>query len=180
MTATIRTFVATAIVAVLSSPALAQTDFGSPVGAGGGLGAAVAPLGLRANSGARAAVGPAARAAASINSARARFVNATGGGVPEASPAGGTVTVPAPAAQALGAVLSGSASPAQLQTLSAALGGGTRAGALITALQAFVANSSNDSYATAVMRLNTVIRATPPGQVPSATLVAVRNLLAGN
>lgn len=173
MTITRKIFSAAAFVAVASSAVQAQTDFGSPVGAGGGLGASVAPLGVpRVLSG--SVVG------ASVGLRAGEFVRSPAGGTAVRSPAGGTVTVPQAAAQALGAVMTGSASPAQLQTLNAALGGGTTNGALVSALQAFAANSRDaGARNAAVNAYNAAIRATPSGQTPTATMVAVRSLLAG-
>lgn len=170
-----RVLMAAALLLGLGSTAsFAQTDFGSPVGAGGGLGASVAPLGVGG------VIRSAAFAPAGFSNARAAFVNATGGGAQVNSPAGGTVTVPTPAAQALGAVLSGSATPAQLQTLNAALGGGTTNGALVSALQALGASPSAAALNNAITAYNTAIRATPAGQTPSATMVAVRSVLAAS
>jgi len=166
---------AAVLLGICSMSSQAQTDFGSPVGAGGGLGASVAPLGVG---------GSAARSgylafATRFGNARSTFLNATGAGVQVPSPAGGTVAVPTPAAQALGAVLSWSATAAQLQTLNAALGGGVVNGALVSALQALVAEPSGKSLVAAREAYNAAIRATPAGQTPSATIIAVRGLLAG-
>lgn len=164
---------AAALVAVASSALQAQTDFGSPVGAGGGLGASVAPLGVPATF-AYEVIG------APVTVTGREFVSSPAGGSVVWSPAGGTVTVPQAAAQALGAVLTGAASPAQLQTLNAALGGGTANGALVSALQALAANPRDvGARNAAVNAYNAAIRATPSGQTPTATMVAVRSVLSG-
>ena len=168
---------AAALVAATSAAAAAQTDFGSPIGAGGGLGGAVAPLGLPGGNN-NGAAGNSGVSPAGLANARSAFVNATGGGVTVQNPAGGTVTVPQAAAQALGGVLGGSPTPAQSQALTAALGGGAPATALTNALAAMGSNPSIATVTNAVNAFNAAIDALPAGQAPSPAVLAARQAIA--
>jgi ABC-type branched-subunit amino acid transport system substrate-binding protein len=162
--------IAAALVAVVSSVASAQTDFGSPLGSGGGVGGAVAPF---LPAGTNAAAG-----GVSFGAARTAFVNATAAGVVVNNPVGGgTVTVPQAAAQALGGVLGGNPTAAQQSTLTAALGGGTVAGALVQALQNMGSSPSFTTISQAVSAFNALINSLPSGSTPSATVVAARNAI---
>lgn len=168
---------ALALVAAASSTAVAQTDFGSSLGAGAGLGASVAPLGVPG--GPDASPGLPTTGAQGLANARAAFMNATGGGVSVPNPAGGTVTVPQAAAQALGAVLGGNATPAQVNTLSAALGvSGSAASLLVQALQSLGGSVTTVNLSRAIAAYNAAVDATPAGSNPSPTLLAVRQALA--
>lgn len=179
MTKTKQILAALALVASASSMAVAQTDFGSPIGAGAGLGAAVAPLGVPGGNGPGGTAGLSGNGAQGLANARAAFMNATGGGATVQNPAGGTVTVPQAAAQALGGVLGGSPTAAQVSTLTAALGvSGSAAGVLVQALQTFGGNASVPNLARAISAFNAAVDATPAGSNPSPALLAVRQALA--
>ncbi|MEX2181696.1 MAG: hypothetical protein WD771_06605 [Gemmatimonadaceae bacterium] len=173
---------ALALVALGSTVAVAQTDFGSPIGSGGGLGGSVAPLGVpnaenMPGGASRALSGP---AAAGLATARASLMNAGTGGVTVTNPAGGTVTVPQAAARGLGAVLGGNPTPAQVSAFTSALTG-VPAGsstALTNALRAFGANANFNTLTAAVRAYNAAIDALPAGATPPPALLAVRNALA--
>ncbi len=173
-----KTLFAAALLAVASSVATAQTDFGSPIGAGGGLGGAVAPLGVPSVGN---MPGSPASASAGLGSARSAFVAATGAGPTVANPAGGTVAVPPAIAQAVGAVLGGGATPAQVNAANAAFGGTPAAAALTQALQT-LGGSGGMNYSNvsnAVAAYNAAVDALPPGQAPGPGLLAARSVLAG-
>lgn len=164
---------ATALVAVTSVVAAAQTDFGSPLGAGAGVGGAVAPFGVPGAAGAGTAGGLSGGGAIGLNNARATFANAGSNGVTVTNPAGGNVNLPQAAAQALGAALGGSASPAQVTALTNA---GVPAG-LVTALAALGSNPSMGALTRAITAYNAAIDALPAGATPSPALLAVRQAL---
>ena len=144
MTNSKKVLAALALVAMSSTVALAQSDFGSPLGAGAGMGGSVAPLGIPGGGpgGVAPGGGLTGPGAAGLANARSSFLNATGGGVSVSNPSGGTVTVPQAAARALGAVLGGAPTSAQVNALTTALTGlpASSAGALVRALSAFGAS----------------------------------------
>lgn len=162
---------ATALVAVTSVVAAAQSDFGSPIGAGAGLGGAVAPFGVPGAAG-RAGAALSGPAAAGLARARAAFANAGANGVSVTNPAGGNVNLPQAAAQALGAALGGSVTPAQAAALANA---GVPAG-LTTALAALGSNPSMGSLSRAIAAFNAAIDAAPAG-TPAPALLAARQAL---
>jgi hypothetical protein len=178
MTKTKQILAALALVASASSIAVAQTDFGSPIGAGAGLGAAVAPLGVPGGNGPGGTAGLSGNGAQGLANARAAFMNATGGGATVQNPAGGTVTVPQAAAQALGGVLGGNPTAAQVSTLTSALNAGSASAPLVQALQALGGNASTANLGRAIAAFNAAVDATPAGANPSPALLAVRQALA--
>ncbi len=179
MTMTKKLLAALALTAAVSTVGVAQTDFGSAIGAGAGLGGAVAPLGLPGGGGPDGTAGLSGVGAQGLANARAAFMNATGGGATVTNPAGGTVVVPQAAAQALGAVLGGSPTAAQSSTLASAFGPtpATQANGLVTALAALGRNGSFANLVSAVQAYNAAIDALPAGQNPSPALLAARQAL---
>lgn len=166
-----------AILASVSSVATAQgsTDAGGVGGAGGAVTSALAPAGLPA-----AAYGtPQLRAAvASIATSRSTFGAPSAAGVQVSNPAGGQVTVPQALAQAVGAALQGSASGAQQRALATEFGGGDAGRALARALNRMGRDVSNNGTSNAITAYNDAVRALPPGQTPSPTLLAARQVIA--
>ncbi len=165
---------ALALVAASSSLAMAQTDFGSPIGAGAGLGGTVAPF----YSG-TAGSGLTGTGVSGLNSARNAFANATGANVVVTNPAGGNVNVPTNLVQALAAVLGGAPSPAQFSSVVNSLEGvpGNLASALVTALQTLGATPNYPNLVRAVQAYNAAIDALPAGTNPSPGLLAIRSAL---
>lgn len=174
MTMTKKILAAAALVALASSAAVAQTDFGSPIGAGAGMGGAVAPLGVPGGAGGGGAMSGAG--AAGLANARAAMMNAGSNGVSVPNPAGGNVTVPQAAAQALGAVLGGNPTAAQRSAVLSALSPvpASAANALTGALQALGANPSGANLGRAIAAFNAAIDALPAGQNPPAALLGAR------
>lgn len=179
MTNTKKLLAAVALVAATSSAALAQTDFGSPMGAGAGLGSSVAPLGMPGSRQTASGGGNFEGSRGALSTARANFVNATGGGVTVSNPAGGTVTVPQALAQALGAVLGGNATAQQSSALAAAFGGGSTGGQLVSALGSLSSFPNGANVLSAVRAFNAAVNALPAGQAPSPALLAARQVIAG-
>jgi hypothetical protein len=169
-------FAAAALVALASSAAIAQTDFGSPVGAGAGVGGSIAPLGIPGRN-----VGAASSGGintAGLGAARATFIGATGGSsVTIPSPAGGNVVVPPAAAQALAGVLGGSPSAADVAALNQGFGSTPAGSALITSLQSLGTSPSPAQVRTAILAYNAAVRALPAGVVPGPALLAARHLI---
>ena len=159
--------VAATAVALLSAPAVAQTDVGSPIGGGAGLGGSVAPLGVPGG------------AASSFSALASEFSNSDDDGVEVVNPAGGTATLPAAAARAIGALLSGNGTAADVQTAAAAFGGTPAATALANALQAMGNSLSPETAAAAVNAHNAAVDALPAGANPGPGLMASRQVLAG-
>lgn len=183
MTNSSKVLAALALVAMSATIVLAQpTDAGSPMGAGAGLGASVAPLGLPGGGTGRGAPGGALSGAGSqgFANSRAAFMNAASTGVSVTNPAGGTMTLPQAAARALGGVLGGSPTPAQTTALTNALTGvpASSAGALVRAMTAFGANANFGSLSTAVAAFNAAVNALPAGAAVPPALLAVRQALA--
>lgn len=179
MTMTTKLFAALALTAAVSTVGVAQTDFGSALGAGAGMGGAVAPLGLPGGSGPGGTAGLSGNAVAGLANARAAFTNATGGGTSVTNPSGGTVVVPQAAAQALGAVLGGSPTAAQTAALATAFGPtpAGQANGLANALAALGANGSFSALVNAVQAYNAAVDALPAGATPSPALLAARQAL---
>lgn len=171
-------FAAAALIALASSVAVAQTDFGSPLGAGGGVGGSIAPLGVPGGNGPGGTAGNSGVNAGGLNTARGAFLAATGGGVTVQNPGGGTVTVPQAAAQALGGVLGGNPNAGQVQALNQAFGGSAAGNALTNALQSFGASPSFNNLVTAIQAYNTAITTLPAGGQPTPALLAARQALA--
>jgi len=172
---------ALALVAGSATAAVAQTDGGSPLGAGGGVTGSVAPLGVPGG-GATGGGGNAISGAGSQGLAQARsaFLSATGAGATVTNPAGGTVTVPVAAAQALGGVLGGTPTPAQVTALTNALPGipANASGPLVRALAAFGASANTGTLTTAVQAFNAAVNALPAGAPIPPALLAIRSALA--
>jgi hypothetical protein len=172
---------AAAISATFASVAMAQTDGGGP-GSGGGFGGSVAPLGLP---GTPAGGGTTGRGTLSgpglsgLAGARANFLNSAAAGLMIPNPAGGQVNVPQPVARALGAVLGGNATPAQLSAVGGALTGvpAASATALTNALTAFGRSANFATLSAAVSAYNNAVNALPAGATPSPALLAIRNAL---
>lgn len=170
---------AAALVAMASTAAVAQTDFGSPLGAGAGVGGAVAPNGVPGAAGSGSAAGLTGPGAAGLANARAAFMNAASNGVTVPNVAGGNVTLPQDVARALGAVLGGNATPAQASALANALTGvpAARATALVAALGALGANGSLGNLGNAISQYNGSIDALPAGAMPAPAMHAIRQAL---
>jgi hypothetical protein len=170
---------AAALVAMASTVAIAQTDFGSPLGAGAGVGGAVAPFGVPGAAGSGTAAGLTGPGAVGLANARAAFASAASNGVTVPNPAGGNVTLAQDAALALGAVLGGSATPAQSAALANALTGvpAARATALVTALASLGSNASIGNLGNAISQYNAAIDALPAGALPAPAMHAVRQAL---
>jgi hypothetical protein len=169
-------FAALALVAVSSSQVMAQTDFGSPIGAGAGLGGTVAPFSVGTSG---SVVGLSSNGATGLNSARSAFANATGASLVVSNPAGGNVNVPTNLVQALAAVLRGSPTASQFSTVVNSLEGvpGTLATALVRALQTLGAAPNFPNLVRAVQAYNVAIDALPSGANPSPGLIAIRSAL---
>lgn len=170
-------FAAVALVALASSAALAQTDFGSPVGGGAGVGGSIAPLGIPGRSvGATMSGGV---NTGGLGAARGAFISATGGSsVTIANPAGGNVVVPPAAAQALAGVLGGSPSAADVAGLNQGFGGTAAGNTLVTTLQSLGANPTPAQVRSAILAYNAAVRALPAGTVPGPALLAARHVIA--
>lgn len=177
MTMTKKILAAAALVALASSAAVAQTDFGSPLGAGAGIGGSVAPLGVP---GGVPGGGPTGAGMAGLANARAAMMNAGSNGISVPNPAGGNVTVPQAAAQALAAVLGGNPTAAQRSALVTALSPvpASSANALVSALVLLGASPSAANLGGAIGSYNGAVDAIPAGQNPPPALLAVRQALA--
>jgi hypothetical protein len=176
MTLSKKLLAAFALVATASSAAVAQTDFGSPLGAGAGVGGAVAPLGHPGGGGGSGG-GLSGNGMSGLANARASFMNAGAGGVSIPNPAGGTVNLSQSLARALAAVMGGNPTPAQVSELTAAIGGSGAAG-LVQALTALGRGASMAALGSAVRAFNGAVDGTPAGSTPSPALLAVRQALA--
>lgn len=178
-------FTALAFLAIGSTVATAQTDFGSPIGAGAGMGGATAPFlprGIIMSGGGGAAANQVPPGiAARIAGVRGILSGSPSSGVRVASPAGGTVVLSQSISQALGGVLGGSPTAAQTSALSAGLAG-VPAGAvatLMTALQVFGSSGTMGSRSAAASAYNAAVDAVPAGQPIPPALLAIRAALAG-
>lgn len=171
-------FAALALVAASSSVAMAQTDFGSPIGAGSGLGGTVAPF-VPGLAGSGSAAGLTGNGAAGLSTARSAFANAGASGLSVTNPGGGSVNVPSNVVQALSAVLGGSPSSTQVSVVTASMTGvpAGAASALVTALQALGSAPNFPNLTRAVSAYNAAIDALPAGTNPSPALIAVRQAL---
>lgn len=170
-------FAAVALVALASSAAMAQTDFGSPTGAGGGATGSIATSGIPGRS--VGAVSSGGVNTGGLGAARGQFIAATGGSsVTIANPAGGNVVVPPAAAQALAGVLGGSPSAADVSGLNQGFGGTAAGNALVTTLQSLGASPSPAQVRGAILAYNAAIRALPAGSVPGPALLAARHVIA--
>lgn len=169
-------FAALALVALASSAALAQTDFGSPVGAGAGLGGTMG-MGIPGRN-----VGTVMSGGVNttgLGAARGAFIGATGGSsVTIVNPAGGNVVVPPAAAQALAGVLGGNPTAANVAGLNEGFGNTAAGGVLVTALQALGATPTSAQVRSAIRAYNAAVRALPAGQVPGPALLAARHVIA--
>lgn len=155
-----------ALVAAVASSAAAQSSEGAgPGGLGGGLGGNVAPLGV-----------PGSNFALRASTLGLRMQVTLAAGMPAQNPAGGVVNVPQGVAQLIGAALAGSATAAQQQALSDALGAGAAGSALVRALAAI--DDTPAGLANAVNAFNAAIDAIPAGASPSAAMLGVRQALA--
>jgi len=179
-------FAALALVAVGSTVAMAQTDFGSPIGAGAGVGGAVAPFlpGARAAGRGAAARPLGAGLGGRIAAVGGILSNSPAAGVLVVNPAGGNVVLSQNIAQALGAVLGGSPTAAQTSTVSAGLAGvpSGASQALLTALQTFGTSGTRGNYVAAINAYNAAVAAVPAvpgGQPMPPALLAIRAALAG-
>lgn len=145
--------------AVLAAPALvpAQSDFGSPTGAGGGVTAALAPY--VPSTGRGNALSPSGSQA--TGGAIVSFAGAPSDGVSIINPAGGVLNLPQSAAQALGAVLGGQPTAAQSAALNSALGPvpAAQATALSSALAALGGGPNVSTARAAVAAYNAAVRA---------------------
>jgi len=170
---------AAALVTMLVGPLAAQqggtgSDVSGPGGGGGGLGGAVAPIGIPTPP-------PSGPLSSAGSSAAANIVGlfASAGGVTVSNPAGGTVTVPAAAAQAISAVLSGGGAAA-VANLSSVLTAGrvppTEAQALATALGQLGASPNLTTLTAAIEAFNAAVNAS--SGTPSPALLGVRFALA--
>jgi len=179
MTLTKNLLAAAALVAMASTVAVAQTDFGSPLGAGAGVGGAVAPNGVPGAAGAGTAAGLTGPGAAGLANARAAFMNAASTGVIVPNVAGGNVTLSQEVARALGAALGGNATAAQSATLANALTGvpAARATALVAALGALGSNGSNANLTASISQYNGSVDALPAGALPAPAMHAIRQAL---
>lgn len=177
MTMTKNLLAALALTAAVSTVGFAQTDFGSALGAGAGVGGAVAPLGMPGgDAGVRGLSGAGSQGLAN---ARAAFMNVTSAGRSVSNPAGGTVNLSQAAAQALGAVLGGSPSAAQSSALATALSPvpAGAANTLVAALTALGGSGSFGDLVSAVQAFNAAIDAMPAGANPSPAMLAAREAL---
>ena len=182
MTNSKKVLAALALVAMSAAVAVAQSDFGSPLGAGAGVGGSVAPLGLPGGGPGAGAPGAGLSGAGAqgLANARAAFLNATGGGATVANPSGGTVVVPQAAARALAGVLGGTPTADQTSAVTTALAPvpASSAGALVRALAALGANANHGTLTAAVAAYNAAVDALPAGATPSPALLAARSALA--
>lgn len=171
-------FAALALVAASASLAMAQTDFGSPIGAGSGLGATISPF-VPGVAGAGTAPGLSGNGAAGLNNARNAFGNASGANVSVSNPAGGNVNVPTNIAQALSGVLGGAPTPAQVATVTNSMAGvpAAASSALVSALRTLGATPNYPNLVRAVQAYNAAVEALPAGTNPPAALLAVRSAL---
>jgi len=168
-------FAALALVAASSSVAMAQTDFGSPIGAGSGTGGTVAPF-VPGLAGTGTAPGLTGNGAAGLNNARNAFGNAGGPNLRLTNPAGGNIDVPTPVVQALAAVLAGTPTATQISVVTNSLTGvpSTAASALVTALQALGGTPNFPNLSRAVSAYNAAVDALPAGTNPPPALMAIR------
>lgn len=162
-------FAAFALVAAASTLAVAQSDYGSPLGAGAGLGGSVAPNGVP---GAGSAIPQ--RARDGWETSKNNFANAPALGARVLNPAGGNVNLPQNVARALGAVLGGGGSAGDRGVVAQAAGGNN---ALVEAVANLGANPTMNNLRRAVSLYNAAIDAVPAGQAPSAALLAIRQAL---
>ncbi|MBX3172985.1 MAG: hypothetical protein KF709_01095 [Gemmatimonadaceae bacterium] len=164
--------------AVLAAPALvpAQSDFGSPTGAGGGVTAALAPY--VPSTGRGNALSPSGSQA--LGGAIVSFAGAPSDGVSIINPAGGVLNLPQSAAQALGAVLGGQPTAAQSAALNSALGPvpAAQATALSSALAALGGGPNVSTARAAVAAYNAAVRGLPAGANPPPALLAARFAIA--
>ena len=100
------------------------------------------------------------------------------GDVSIASPAGGSVTVSAAVAQAIGALLNGEATAEQQQTATTAFGGGQTGAALTAALLAVGQGATVANVTSAVGAYNAAINALPSVNNVTPGLVAARAAIA--
>jgi len=168
--------IATLTGAVAEAQGGAVSDFTGPGGGGGGAGGAIAPIGVPIGP----PVGPIApTGAAAISGAASTFGGAGAGGVSVSNPAGGTVTVPAATARAIGAVLSGGGAPAAQALQNVLVADGVpsgAAGALANALAALGSNPSRANLVAAIEAFNAAIDAGP--STPSPAMLAIRFAIA--
>ena len=170
-------FAAAALVVLASSAAIAQTDFGSPTGAGGGATGSIATSGIPGRSVGTVMSGGVNTAG--LGAARGAFISATGGSsVTVSNPAGGNVVVPPAAAQALAGVLGGSPSTADVAGLNQGFGGTAAGAQLVTALTTLGANPTSAQVRGAIQAYNAAVRALPAGVVPGPALLAARSVIA--
>lgn len=169
-------FAALALVAAASSVAVAQSDFGSPLGAGGGLGGSVAPLGVPGAAGSGTARGLTGPGITGLQNARAAFASAGANGASVRNPAGGNSTVPQGIAQALASVLAGNPNAGQRSAVVSAVGT-SNAEALVDAVSALGANQTIANLTRAINAYNAAIDALPAGQAPSPALIGIRQAL---
>lgn len=172
MTNFTKIFAALAFLAVGSSAVSAQTDFGSPIGAGGGLGGTIAPF-LPMGSG---TAGLSENGSAGLNNIRNAFRSASGATYRVTNPAGGTVDVPSEVIQALAAVLAGNPTPAQVAIVTNSLTGvpATAASTLVASLQTFGGASDLANLRRAITAYNAAIDALSAGVNPPPALSAIR------
>lgn len=159
-------FLAVTLLAAAAASAGAQTD--NPVsGSGPSLGGSVAPFGV-----------PGAGFSGLAGTAGA-LLSASGGLSVSNPGTGGSVAVPANVAQAIGGVLSGNPTPAQVATATEAFGGTPAAAALVSALAAMGGNPNPGTVTAAIQAYNAAVQALPAGGSPSPGLLAARSVLAG-
>ena len=167
---------ATLTVAVAEAQSGGGSDFTGPGGGGGGAGGAIAPIGVPVGP----PVGPIAPAGvAAILGAASTFGGAGSGGVSVSNPAGGTVTVPAATARAIGAVLSGGGAPAAQSLMNVLAADGVpmgAAGALTRALATLGSNTSRANLVAAIEAFNAAIDAGP--STPPPSMLAIRFAIA--
>jgi len=177
MTNYTKLFAALALVVIGSSAAMAQTDFGSPIGAGSGVGGSIAPrLPMSGGDGSGAAGNPLGTGLAQrVAEVGAILRGSLTTGTIVVSPAGGTVVLTQSIAQALGGVLGGSGTSAQISTL----GGAGVPAALISAIQTFASSGTRGSYVAAIDAYNVAVDALPRGAIVPPALLAIRAALAG-
>ena len=168
-------FAALALVAASSTVATAQTDFGSPIGAGGGLGGTIAPF-VPGLAGSGSAPGLTGNGAAGLNNARNAFANAGGPNLRITNPGGGNINVPTNIVQALAAVLAGTPTSTQSSIVSNGLTGVPSAvsASLVTALTALGATPNFPNLVRAVSAYNAAVDALPAGAELPPTLAAIR------
>jgi peptidoglycan-associated lipoprotein len=170
-----RTFAALAVVAVASSLANAQSDFGSPLGAGAGVVGSVVTSGLLGTSGGGGVIS--ADGLSGFQGALGAFNGAGSAGVTIPNPAGGFVTVQQGTALNIAGVLGGSAPRERRRALESELGT-ANAARLVGALSSFGGRQSYGNLVRAVASYNAAVDAIPAGQLPTPALLGVRHALA--